>query len=135
MKKKLFVLFSMCFLVLVGCGSSDNSNQTNAEQNNKFIGAWQGQSIYDFDLAMQNNNIGIVEGGEMSVEGKQIFEYEIDGNTINLKNDVTSHSLELKDDELVEKDGTTYYQTNKSVSINSDEKDESRLLDMVERKE
>ena len=38
MKKKLFVLFSMCFLVLVGCGSSDNSNQTNAEQNNKFIG-------------------------------------------------------------------------------------------------
>ena len=62
-------------------------------------------------------------------------QYEIDGNTINLKNDVTSHSLELKDDELVEKDGTTYYQTKKSVSINSDEKDESRLLDMVERKE
>ena len=62
-------------------------------------------------------------------------QYGIDGNTINLKNDVTSHSLELKDDELVEKDGTTYYQTNKSVSINSDEKDESRLLDMVERKE
>ena len=27
------------------------------------------------------------------------------------------------------------YQTKKSVSINSDEKDESRLLDMVERKE
>ena len=51
-------------------------------------------------------------------------QYEIDGNTIN-----------LKDDELVEKDGTTYYQTKKSVSINSDEKDESRLLDMVERKE
>ena len=113
MKKKLFVLFSMCFLVLVGCGSSDNSNQTNAEQNNKFIGAWQGQSR----------------------KYCCIFEYEIDGNTINLKNDVTSHSLELKDDELVEKDGTTYYQTKKSVSINSDEKDESRLLDMVERKE
>ncbi len=136
MKKKLFVLFSMCFLVLVGCGSSDNSNQTNAEQNNKFIGAWQGQSRkYCCISSSGKAYIGIVEGGEMSVEGKQIFEYEIDGNTINLKNDVTSHSLELKDDELVEKDGTTYYQTNKSVSINSDEKDESHLLDMVERKE
>ena len=118
MKKKLFVLFSMCFLVLVGCGSSDNSNQTNAEQNNKFIGAWQGQSRkYCCISSSGKAYIGIVEGGEMSVEGKQIFEYEIDGNTINLKNDVT------------------YYQTNKSVSINSDEKDESRLLDMVERKE
>ena len=108
----------------------------NAEQNNKFIGAWQGQSRkYCCISSSGKAYIGIVEGGEMSVEGKQIFEYEIDGNTINLKNDVTSHSLELKDDELVEKDGTTYYQTNKSVSINSDEKDESRLLDMVERKE
>ncbi len=121
-RKSVLLIFVLCgcFLALVGCGDSD-------QENNKFVGVWSRREYgYDVYCCISPSGIGYIcnaQGDEMSVEDKNIYEYEIDGDTISLTNEKFNCSFRLKGDTLVRDDGEEYQRSYGEIRIYKESED------------
>lgn len=147
-KKKVLLLMGMCGILLVGCGNNaqvieqkdeleNSSSQENEKKDNKFIGIWTTRNYGQYWGCCVSSSgkayIAQLEDGDMRVEEKQIFDYEIKENMIYLKNDQLNYSFELQEDKLVGNEKTYSRADLERINIYEDEKgDDDTLIEVVE---